>query len=68
MQSYNAVLAGSMKIDEISLRNRNQTAAISSVICALLSTQLKDFRKHLFEPLLRHLQIRANMIQLGVAE
>jgi len=68
IQSYNAVLAGSMKIDEILLRNRNQIATTSSVVCALLSTQLKDVREHLFKPRLRHLQIRTNMVQFGVAE
>jgi hypothetical protein len=68
MQVYNDALAGSTKIDEMLLCGRNQIAETRGIGAVLRSTQLKDVCEHLFELLLRHLQIRTNMIQLGVAK
>ena len=62
MQSYNAVLGGSTKIDGLLLRDRNQAVTTQWQQRALLTSQIKDVCEHVLTPCMRNLQLRTNMI------
>lgn len=61
-------MSGPCKVDEISLGDRDGMAAGYDTGVLMQTLSSKNVREHLFQPLLRHLEIRTNVVQFNVSE
>jgi hypothetical protein len=61
-------MSGPSKVDEISLSDRNRMVAGCNTGVAMQNLPSKDIRKHLFQTVLRHLEIWGERGPLSVSQ